>query len=149
MKKWQSKEFLDLQNHWYELLAKDGFVDEEVIINKTGDLVLKTSNPYNAYRRADSVTKQTKQEYYERLSCEVDQNKYQSRIDRLIMMRVAEGFKIKEISEELRDLHDPKCMGCRRTITRVIRRYEHEWGIRTWENGLMYPRTYQKKKQNI
>jgi hypothetical protein len=115
-------------------LDKDGFEDAEKTINADSILI---QNASNVYRQADELTRDNKLIYYEVLSQWIQKDQFDTEVDKIIMIRVSEGMKIKDISSELKSLKLP-CWH-RQTIRYIIRKYEQRWKIKTWTKHKLSP----------
>ena len=119
-----------LLREWDEKVAKaleeHGLCDIEKTVG--GDRVLIQFST-DAYRRATRTTVDAKEDYYRVLGRFVDQHEFDDDIEKLIMVRAAEGSKIRETVETLIKIGQYRCRG---TIRFVIRRYELKWRIRKW-----------------
>lgn len=73
-------------------------------------------------------------EYYDRLVAAFNSEQFEDDTHKFIMGRVCEGDKKCAI---VRALHERGQRIHRETVRYVIRRYEHKWGIRTWDQNLM------------
>lgn len=124
LKFWQTAKFKELERLWYERLESIGFKDAEKTIN--GNSVLK-QRASNSYRAAHQIEREAKLAYYNLLAGYYQQATIQDPVERLVIERRSEGFKIKQISEELRRLEE-RCH--RETIRNIIRKYEIKWGIK-------------------
>jgi hypothetical protein len=122
------KQFKELQVQWYKTLAANGFNDIEKMGNS--ELLLKqTAN--HCYCNEDAFSWKFKEEYYAVLGqiIQDEETYFSNEIDKYILSRHAEGIKIKAIMEELHDLG----MGrARDSIRFIIRRYEQQWKIKSY-----------------
>lgn len=136
---WETQSFQRLEKEWHEKLKSAGFKDEEKKID--GDWALKHNsscygrfgNRFTALRaiKLDPGQIEQRSTYYLLLSQRLNQNPdFMDESDRIIMQKTAEGWSIREISDELKRLKLTKFN--RDTIRYVRRRYEHKWGIRQW-----------------
>ena len=121
----------ELQHEWDMILAATGFKDIERTIGNDRVLMQFSSN---AYRQADSITRENKIAYFESLSEKVNDGIFNNEVDRFIMTRYSEGAKQIQIIEELshrgHSIH-------KNTVRYIVRRYETAWGIRAWSNEQM------------
>lgn len=128
-----SREFKQLLGEWNKKLEDTGFQDAEKEI--AGERVLKQTSDY-AFRESVEVIREAKLQYFTILAQKIsDEREFDDAWDRLIMERTAEGWSIKEISEELKSLKPgdrERTKHNRDTIRYVRRRYEHRWGIKVW-----------------
>ena len=123
---WKTASFKALQKSWYRRLKSSGFQDAEDLVG--GELVLKQVAAH-PYRGSDELTRVTKEAYYRLLGNHVNQERFESEIDRTILTMFSEGRKIKHICEEL----IRKGMKRDRYTVRVrIRIYEMKWGLREY-----------------
>jgi hypothetical protein len=146
---YRAKSFHELKAHWDNVLKEDGFKDIEKEI--AGTTVLKTCSMSVFYRRGEKnieiteLVKENRTIYYQILTESIAKEQhFDDESDRLIMERTAEGFKISDISLELKSLGRTKFN--RDTIRYIRRRYEHRWKIRQWSQMDMVSR---KKKLPI
>lgn len=123
---WKSPSFKALQDAWYQRLADEGFRDQEVLVK--GEMQLKW-DAQRAYMRMKPLCREMREAYFRLLAQKVQENGFRSEIDRLILMRYAEGAKIKLIIEELKAIGKTRC---RNSVTFIIRRYEMEWGLKEY-----------------
>lgn len=139
---WKSKEFDRVRQEWEQRLKKSGFRDIEKEIK--GERVLSQYSDY-AYRRKETeLVRECKLAYFTLLAQHLSvETKFEDEWDQLIMERTAEGYSIKEISEELKSLvpeNRERTKHNRDTIRYVRRRYEHRWGIKVWKPEEMQSR---------
>lgn len=123
---YQSAEFKDIEKTWERLLFKSGFVDAER--TKNGQRVLKNQSA-DAYRQASAETREARVQYYRNLCYHTYRTVFLKLIDRFVMTRRSDGVSIKQIVIEI-EAHGGKIH--RQTVRYIIRRYEHQWGIRFW-----------------
>lgn len=125
-----SSAFIALQNIWYDKLQDAGFKDIEERDEENNFYLLPDahSNPYYRYNVPKEL-KEIKKEYYRCISEIVNSNEtfFSREIDKIIMIRHAEGAKIKTIIEEL---HTHGMHRDRRAIRFIIRRYEMKWHLK-------------------
>ena len=121
---WQTQTFKEIEDYWYGQLERFGFKDAEKTIN--GNSVLKQSAS-NSYRNAKQVERDAKLAYYSLLQGHCNQEAFQDDIEKLVIERRADGFKIKQICEELRSLNE---RSHRETVRKIIVKYELKWGIK-------------------
>ena len=118
-----SSAFKKLQNEWYAKLRESGFAD----IEKDERNVRQYSS--NAYRQASLLERTTKLAYYTAMEHQAERYSFTSAEQRYVILRASEGAFISEIVKELKarsmSLH-------KHTVIRIIRRFEHETGIREW-----------------
>lgn len=123
---WESKSFKALQRAWYQRLKDEGFEDAEELIGTK--LVLRQSAAH-PYRGQDHMGIQIKEAYYHFLSQQIETAEFENDVDKLILIRHAEGRKICHIVAELEELG----MGrARDTVRFRIRVYEMKWGIKQY-----------------
>lgn len=142
MKFWQSRKFSQLEQKWYEKLKDDGFIDQERKIGQDTELIQKASN---VYRQAPEVVRDAKIIYFDVLKEYILISTFKDEGDKLIMMLRSEGYKIKEISQKLKELGQKNH---RQTIRYIIRSYEHKWNIRHWTQTQLRPQ-WKKRKTSI
>lgn len=140
---YKTKQFNELKQAWDKILENSGFVDIEK--EKNGERVLKTCSMSIFYRRGPKnieitdLIKDHRQSYYQLLAEHVAKElAFEDESDRIIMQRTSEGYKISEISLELKALNKAKFN--RDTIRYVRRRYENKWGIKNWKPEQMVSR---------
>jgi ABC-type uncharacterized transport system ATPase subunit len=127
--KLSKEEFSKLQKHWYQRLADTGFKDVEEL--KDGKLILTEEIGQYHYRKTDAFRILMKEEYF-RAICQMVQDidtRFRNSIDKYILSRYSEGAKIKTIMVEL------STQGCqlrRNSIRFIIRRYEVQWGLKSY-----------------
>lgn len=128
-----SREFRQLLGEWNKRLEQEGFQDAEKDV--AGERVLRKSADY-PFREAVEVIRETKLQYFTILSQKIsEEREFDDEWDRLIMERTADGWSIREISDELKGLKPDdreRTKHNRDTIRYVRRRYEHRWGIKVW-----------------
>ncbi len=124
MRFWKTAAFKDLQAEWYSRLKATGFEDAEEMV---GDDMRLKQTAEHVYRGLDELRITNKEAYYAFVSQKVQETVFQSDVDRLILVRHAEGRRIKHICEELVDMGKGRC---RETIRFKIRIYQMKWGIR-------------------
>jgi hypothetical protein len=129
---WQTKEFKKQQREWYEKAAEGGtYKDIEKVVGGQSTLIQRASN---AYRQAPRVVRQNKLAYYQLLATRVNEEKFDDAVDELVMRMLADGAKIRSISDEL------KVRGHRhhrQTIRYIVRKYEVRWNIKRWKQSQM------------
>ncbi len=123
---WKTQDFKSLQQAWYERLEAEGFQDAEELVG--GDMVLRQCAAH-PYRDQDELTREIKESYYRIISQKVQETKFRSDVDRLILTGYCEGKKAKDICEELKDRGTPRF---RHAIRFIVRRYEVLWGLRVY-----------------
>jgi hypothetical protein len=127
-----------LIEEWDNILKATGFKDIERTIEGERVLVQFASN---VYRQADPLTRESKMSYYEQMASRAQEFQFLSEMDRIVMMMIVEGSKIKAIVEELNHrgykVH-------RQTIRFIRRRYENEWGVKVWSLKQMNLKTNTK-----
>ncbi len=129
-----SGEFKQLQKEWNKRLEESGFEDAEKDVG--GERALKLPSNCVYRQETDEVVRESKLSYFMLLAQKfAEEKEFSDEWDRKIMERTAEGWSIKEISEELRGLvptDRERTKHNRDTIRYVRRRYEHKWGIKVW-----------------
>lgn len=129
------KQFKQLEKEWQKKLEQNGFKDIEIL--KNGQRLLRQSAG-NVYRHVDERTRISREQYFQSISYHTAITVFPKILDGLVMHRYADGKTIKIIVEELAR---ENVRVHRQTIRFIIRRYEHEWGIRYWtlkERNLLY-----------
>ena len=139
-KYWQTIQFKKLEKEWDLTLKEAGFIDAERTV---GDERVLSQNAPNAYRQTNKVIIESKVEYFTLLTKHAGDEKFEDKIDELVMNLRANGYKIREICENLKQIGQ-KCH--RQTVRFIIRGYEHKWGIRKWTQAKLDPpwRHYKK-----
>lgn len=124
---YESKEFREVEKHWNHILLETGFIDQEQL--SRGERILKNDPGSHAYRLSAQSEIDSRLRYFETLSRLSRETIFPSLLEKIIMQMTADGKKIVDIQEHLlkngRSLH-------RQTIRFIIRRYEHDWGLRFW-----------------
>lgn len=123
---WTTPTFKALQKAWYASLKDAGFKDAEELV---GDELVLKQNAAHPYRVATTLTRDCKEAYYHFVAQKVQETVFTSDIDRLILGRYAEGWKIRHICEELESIGKRRYRG---TIRYKIRIYEMKWGLRQY-----------------
>lgn len=119
-------EFKDLECEWNKRLIASGFKDIEH--TKHGERVLK-QYAFNAYLQADDKTRLAREQYYHLIAMNVAVHSFNKLLDEIVMTKFAEGLFIKQI---VLDLNKLGFSIHRQTVRFIVRRYEHEWGIKYW-----------------
>ena len=131
-KYWLAKGFKELQKEWYRKVEVDGlYTDIEKVVGGESVLVQRASN---AYRQASQVVRQNKLRYYQLLASHVNEEKWDDAVDELVMKMLAEGSKIKSISEHLKKKGHRHH---RQTVRFIVRKYETKWNIKSWKQSQM------------
>lgn len=142
-------EFRDLQKEWYLKLAEDGFNDAETLT--AHGMRLKQEHRRFFRTRGDkdrdmwqSVFIEAKTNYYLRLTHKVNDpdTEFKSDLDRIILSLHSEGFSKVQIVQFLEAFGYKRK---RKAIIYLIRRYEHEWGLKTYSQKQLNRK--QKKAQ--
>lgn len=150
---WTSKAFKELNRDWDRRLANAGFEDAEEY--GTSKRFLKEYSNDRFLRRGRGGQEKTKltveasYRYFQAITEFVaKEEEFSDEFDKLIMERTGEGKKIREISEELKNLlplDRKRSKYDRNTIRYVRRRYEHKWGLKTWKAEQMVSRKVRTK----
>jgi FixJ family two-component response regulator len=123
---YQTPEFKELQSRWDEILIEAGFADAEK--TKNGDRVLK-NRAASHFQSVSEAKRNAKIEYFELIAKYYFTTVFQNPRDKFVLGLVAEGLNNRQIVKSLEKngyhLH-------RKTVMFIVRRYEHEWGIRFW-----------------
>lgn len=121
-------DFRKLQQHWYQKLAERGFKDIERLRGE--EYVLIQTAAY-CYREVDAFERQMKEAYYRMMGQIVnDESTYfRNDVHKYILLRHAEGAKVKAITEELEKMGTPRH---RHSVRFIIRTYEMEWGVKQY-----------------
>lgn len=123
---YQTPEFRELQKRWEEILEELGFIDAEK--TKNGERVLK-SRAATSFNRVSEAKRNAKIEYYSIIARHYFATVFPRQLDKYIMSMLADGLNNKQIVQKLeRDGYKVH----RKTVMFIIRRWEHEWGIRFW-----------------
>lgn len=121
---WQTESFRQIEAHWREKLQESGFIDIESTAGK-----LK-QNAANSYRTTIAEVIDGKLRYFELLGQGLNsENDFKDELEKHIIQRRAEGFKIEEISSELKSYGLTRKTH-RQYIRRVIQFYERKWKIK-------------------
>lgn len=123
---YQTKEFRELEKRWDKILTETGFMDAER--TKNGQRIL-AQNSSNAYRQACHQTREDRAEYFRALCYHFHRTNFDRLLDQRVMMFFSDGLSIKQIVKTLTELGQPIH---RQTIRFIIRRFEHDCGIRFW-----------------
>lgn len=115
---YQGTKFLQLHKEWRQRLHADGFVD----IERDDNTLKQWAKNYS--RGSRKIIIESKQEYYQRITHHCHESPPKNQIHLEIMTMRGDAIKILQIAAKL-SLN-------RHTITFIIRRYEHLWGIRYW-----------------
>ena len=122
MKFYHTIEFKELAREWDCRLRDSGFIDAEVL--KSGKRVLKETADFVFRWARDELVKDSKLEYFRNITHSVCKTDFIDPLDLTVMTMRGDGFSINEIAE---------CNSINRhTVTFIIRRYEHKWGLRFW-----------------
>jgi hypothetical protein len=73
------------------------------------------------------ISSDEREEYYRLMSHHVYNQPFEDGVHRLIMTRYVSGIMLKDICKELGEKGSPRD---RRTLYRVIKKYEKLWGVR-------------------
>lgn len=131
---WQTEKFNEEKEIWDQKLKDEGFNDIETTSN--GERVLKQS-AYKVMHNTNSFNAFMKASYYQILSAHVSRFNFELKLDHLIMTLRADGISIAEICRRVKKTG----MSVHRDTARcIIRRYEHNWGIRTWAVKQRWPK---------
>lgn len=118
---YQTKTFKGLQKEWEKRLLESGFIDHE-----NGDQLKQ--NAANSYRRANALLREAKLEYFQIIIHQIYRHGYippdMDPLDLTVMVMRGNGLSINLVAERNK-IH-------RQTVRFIIRRYEHQWGIRSW-----------------
>lgn len=131
---WRTKSFRHLSKIWNNKLKQSDFLDAEIELGSERALKQRATNCYN---QASELERETRFEYYSFLGYLAQNTDFISNLDRIIMIMHADGATIKEIVKELDKLNMPRE---RKTVGRIIRRWQMSWGIRSWSLKQMYLR---------
>lgn len=116
-----SKEFLELQAHWYQKLADQGFEDCEVL--KKGEWYLKKTSSQLKYKVAHMQI-EAKVEFYRVIQMKMNEQPIRDPIDLEILTLYAQGVSQKKIREQLSvRLH-------RSTIYERLTRWLRRWKLK-------------------
>lgn len=123
---WRTRKFKALSHEWDLRLETSGFIDAEVSLKQ--DRVLK-QRADNCYRQASEIERESRLEYYLFLGHLAHNTVFPNELEKYIMVRYSEGAGIKDI------VHEIKARGIsrhRETVCHIIRRWQTNWGIKTW-----------------
>ncbi len=129
MKYWKTEHFKALQQDWYRRLEESGFSDQEILDN--GELKLKDIRPY---KTVTAEQKAEKEKYFNSLAECIHTHDFECEAHRLVMVLKANGYRIKDICERLRQRFKPSITAerLRKNVRFIIRKYEMKWGLRTY-----------------
>ncbi len=118
--------FKELQKYWYSLLEQSGFKDIEKLVD--GNLVLKTTSTIK-HQRIDAFDCHMDAEYFRCLFHKINDKEttYRNEVDRVVMQMHAEGYKIKDIIDALKNMD---VLRSRASVRFIIRKYEMLWEIK-------------------
>lgn len=133
MNVFKTKDFQLLFKEWNNKLLESGLQDVEETFS--GQRRLKEQG--NIFHSVDPLIFECKQEYYLRLTEGVTNSHFQNESEKTILTLFSDGYSITDISDYLKENNLPKSN--HRTITLIIRRYEHKWGIKTHPDNKLYP----------
>ncbi len=123
---WQTQHFKALQKAWYQRLEAAGFEDVEELVN--GEMLLKQSAQH-VVRNLDEIGLDAKVSYFRALAQNVHEAEFRNEVDKTILTRFADGENITKICEVLSMEGRSRC---RHTVRYTIRKYEMNWGIRSY-----------------
>lgn len=123
---WRTRTFRTLSKDWDQILEKSGFNDVEKDLTNARVLKKRASS---CYERAVEVERETKLEYYCFLGYLANNTIFPSELEKLVMIRHSEGAKIQEITREIENTGISRD---RKTVRRIIRRWQMKWGVREW-----------------
>jgi hypothetical protein len=117
---WRTKTFKALNDKWYSKLKDSGFVDQEKGLLKK----------HGGYEKASQLERETRLEYYCRLSHLASNTEFINKFEKLVMLMHSEGFSITEICHEIGDVkHFERD---RKIVRYTIRKWQNRWGIKSW-----------------
>lgn len=123
---YQTPEFRSKEREWYRRLSDTGFRDAEKTVGS--NRVLK-KRACNSYRESKGSARENKERYFEVISQNIHITSFQNEKEQFVLLKFAEGLSRVDIVREVRNIgisiH-------RNTVTHIIRRYEHLWGLRFW-----------------
>lgn len=131
---WKTARFKAMQEAWYAKLEESGFKDAEemrdgeMMLKQTGDHMLAWHTTRMEYT-GNLLKFESKETYYRILGEKVQDSAFQNDVDRIIVTMLAEGHRVKEITEELASQGESRC---RMTIRMTLRKYEMKWGLRSY-----------------
>lgn len=123
---WRTSKFRCLNKEWNKKLKDSEFEDAEIDLK--GDRSLKQRSS-NCYRQATQLERESRLDYYLLVGSLANDTEFETELEKLVMIRHAEGATIKEIVEEIKRQGMPRE---RRNIRHIIRRWQAKWGIRSW-----------------
>lgn len=126
MKFWETKSFKAIRDEWYQNLEQNGFKDIEKVCGE--ELVLRQFSQH-VFKNVNDLAKVQKESYFASLSHAVHHAEFDSEVDKLVLTLYADGQKIKTICAELERIGESRCRGA---VRFMIRRYEHQWGMRKY-----------------
>ncbi len=134
MKFYETDDFKEQQKKWYEIIKLMGFKDIEKTIGNEQKLL--------QYSKCGKLTDNEKLSYYQILTHYVNTQLFDCEIEEIVMFMRADGIKIKDISEELKNRGLERYH--RETIRYMIRKYEVRWGIKHYDR---YQMSFTRRKQ--
>ena len=123
---WRTKVFKVLSKEWNDRLKITGFIDAEIELKN--DRALK-QRATNSYRQATELERESRLEYYCFLGYLTNNTLFPTELEKHIMVRHADGATIKEIVQEISSRGISRD---RKTVRRIIRRWQTKWGIINW-----------------
>lgn len=127
MKYWQTPEFKALQKAWYGRLEAEGFEDIEAISSK-GNVCLREHAKGTYVKTANDL----RYDYFENITELITVWDFDRDVDRVIMLKHAQGLSERVIAKEIRSEGYPPCRNrkpCRNTVSSIIQRYREAWGL--------------------
>lgn len=121
-KAWDTPTFKALLSEWNEKLYQTGFEDHET---QNGSLKQRATN---AYRQASRIERETRLQYYLSMGHGLHKEELPQDIC-LVLRNHVNGVPLQKIAQ--------RCNLERKTVGYIIRRYQHEWGIRYWNRKQM------------
>jgi len=122
VKFWRTKEFRILSKDWNDLDIED--IEVEI----KGEKQLK-QRATNSYRQATPLERETRLEYYCLLSSLALNTIFPNELEKLVMNLHADGLSMREIIDEIKK---QGFIRERQTIRYIIRRWQMNWGIKSW-----------------
>lgn len=121
MKVHETQEFKKQQEEWYNRLKSEGFKDIEICLN----------GEFHLMQRSRPTPTDEKLQYFQALTYFANNEPFDNKIDEFILIKRADGFKIKDISNEMKQMKLAHYH--RESIRYIIRKYEMRWGLKFYK----------------
>lgn len=123
---WRTKTFQVLSRDWNHKLEESGFSDIEIDLKQDRALKRRAAS---CYEKASPLEREVKLEYFCFVSSLVNETFFPNELEKIIMTRHADGDTIEEIVQRIRS---DGISRDRKTVRRIIRRWQMKWGVRHW-----------------